>query len=86
MSLRENGDGGNHFGPVGASDEVTGRIEVRLGAEQLAALDGWRAANGIDDRSEAVRELVRLGLLSEIAKVYQFVSRMRGGEEDGYDS
>ena len=34
-------------------------------------------AHGIDDQSEALGELVRLGLLGEIAKIYRLVSENR---------
>ena len=49
------------------------RVEVTFTEEQYAALEGWRSANRVGDRSEAVRELVRLGLLAEIARVYRLV-------------
>jgi len=48
-------------------------VLVALSDEQYAAAEAWRSANGIDDRSEALGELVRLGLLSEIAKIYRHV-------------
>ncbi len=50
------------------------RFIVNLTDEQLAAAEGWRLAHGITDQSEALAELVRLGLLSEIAKLYRLVS------------
>lgn len=49
------------------------RVEVTFTEEQYAALEGWRSANRVGDRSDAVRELVRLGLLAEIARVYRLV-------------
>lgn len=55
-----------------------GAVNVSLNEEQLAAVDGWRAANRIDSREQAVQELVRLGLLSEIARVYRMISGVRG--------
>lgn len=53
------------------------RFEVLLDDEQLAAVEGWRSANLIPTRPEALRELVRLGLLSEIAKIHQLVADIR---------
>ncbi len=50
------------------------RVLVNLTDEQLAAADGWRSAHGINDQSEALAELIRLGLLSEIAKIFRLVS------------
>ncbi len=50
------------------------RVEVTFTEEQYAALEGWRSANRVGERSEAVRELVRIGLLAEIARVYRLVA------------
>lgn len=50
------------------------RVLVKLTDEQLAAAEGWRSAHGIADQSDALAELVRIGLLSEIAKIYRLVS------------
>ncbi len=50
------------------------RVVVSLTEEQMAAAEGWRLANGIAEQSEALGELIRLGLLSEIAKVYHLVT------------
>ncbi|WP_170130428.1 hypothetical protein [Afifella marina] len=44
---------------------------MTLTDEQLAAAEGWRSARGIPERSEALGELIRLGLLSEISRVYR---------------
>ncbi|CAN0473302.1 unnamed protein product, partial [Phaeothamnion confervicola] len=52
-------------------------INVSLALEELAAVEGWRAANLIASMPDAVRELVRIGLLSEIAKVHQLVEDIR---------
>lgn len=52
-------------------------IAVALDDEELAAVEGWRAANLIASLPDAVRELVRLGLLSEIAKVQKLVEDIR---------
>lgn len=57
------------------------RVEVTFTEEQYAALEGWRSANRVGDRSEAVRELVRLGLLAEIARVYRLVVGAVDAEE-----
>lgn len=53
------------------------RVIVSLSDEQMAAAEGWRVAHGIAEQSEALGELVRLGLLSEIAKIYRLVSDKR---------
>ncbi len=53
------------------------RVEVLLDDEQFAAVEGWRSANLIPTRPEALCELVRLGLLSEIAKIHQLVADIR---------
>ncbi|MBK1623725.1 hypothetical protein CKO32_09135 [Afifella marina DSM 2698] len=47
------------------------KVVVTLTDEQLAAAEGWRSARGIPERSEALGELIRLGLLSEISRVYR---------------
>lgn len=85
MSASENGNGA--AGPPGARPSGR-RIEVVLNEEQFAALEGWRFANRVADRSEAARELVRLGLLAEIARVYRLVAgAAEFGEaaEEGYE-
>ena len=55
-------------------DERRHRVLVSLTDEQLAAAEGWRSAHGISEQSEALAELVRIGLLSEIAKIFKLVS------------
>jgi hypothetical protein len=50
------------------------RVLVSLTDEQLAAAEGWRSAHGISEQSDALAELVRIGLLSEIAKIFRLVS------------
>ncbi len=68
------------FGPRksrGSDGSRTGqkhRLTVALNDEQIAAVEGWRLAHGIDDQSEALGELVRLALLGEIAKIYRLVA------------
>ncbi len=52
-------------------------IAIRLDEEEFAAIEGWRAANNCDTTNQAVRVLLRLGLLSEISKVYESVSTVR---------
>lgn len=52
-------------------------VLVVLNDEQMAAAEGWRSAHGIADQAEAFGELIRLGLLSEIAKIYRLVSDKR---------
>jgi hypothetical protein len=52
-------------------------VMVALNYEQMAAAEGWRAAHGISDQAEALGELIRLGLLSEVAKIYRLVCENR---------
>ena len=52
-------------------EEETLFIGLKLSAEELAAIDGWQVANRLPTREAAMRELVRLGLLAEIGRVYQ---------------
>lgn len=52
-------------------------IQVPLSEEELAAVEGWRIANKFSSREAAVRKLVRLGLLSEIGRLYQSVTNMK---------
>ena len=57
-------------------------VLVSLNDEQYAAVEGWRAARGIANQPEALGELVRIGLLSEIAKIFRFVTDLRSGSQD----
>ena len=52
---------------------TTQRILVAVSDELLAAVEGWRQVHGVE-QSEAIGTLVRLGLLSEIAKIYRLVA------------
>lgn len=58
------------------------RIDVLLSAEEMAALEGWRKANSVSSTSDAVRELIRMGLLSEIGRIYRAVIRYRAMNDD----
>lgn len=77
-SKSEHSNGGR---PISvSSDEVDHRehsLEILLNNEQMAAVEGWRAANRIQTREEAVQELVRIGLLSEIGRIYRIVAGLR---------
>ncbi len=53
------------------------QISIDLTDEELAAVEGWRKANRYASIEQASRELLRLGLLSEIARTY------RGASDDG---
>ncbi len=53
------------------------RVLAKLSDEQMAAAEGWRLAHGITEQSDALGELIRLGLLSEITKIYKLVSDNR---------
>ncbi|MEM8842249.1 MAG: hypothetical protein AAGD47_10785 [Pseudomonadota bacterium] len=55
----------NRFGATALS------IELPLTEEELAAVDGWQLANELASRETALRQLVRLGLLSEIGRIYR---------------
>ena len=46
-------------------------IIVSLSDREMAALEGWRMANAMDTHADAVRQLVRRGLLEEIGRVYR---------------
>lgn len=69
-----------------AGNEKTDRrysVMAALGREQMAAAEGWRSAHGITDQAEAMGELIRLGLLSEVAKIYRLVSEDRSLKSRG---
>jgi len=82
--------GSRNFISHDAFDEREHRLEVSLSEEQRAAVEGWRAANRIGSCEEAVKELVRIGLLSEIALIYRMVAGTRndpdGQSEDGLNA
>lgn len=46
-------------------------VEVCLNRDELSAVEGWRQANDFMSREDAIRHLVRLGLLSEIGRIYK---------------
>jgi len=52
-------------------------IVVKLNETEMAAVDGWRRAHGVESLSDAIRELARLGLLSEISGAYDLVASIR---------
>ena len=52
-------------------------VPVLLNAQELSAVEGWRSANNIQSTEQAMRELVRLGLLSEISGAYDVVASIR---------
>jgi len=41
------------------------RVQVMLNDDELAAVDQWRSTRNMPDRPDAIRELVRLGLLRD---------------------
>jgi hypothetical protein len=75
-------NGSSHSATRNGFDERDHSVEVSLSEEQMAAVEGWRAANRIESRKKAVQELVRLGLLSEIARVYRMVAAARDDFDD----
>jgi hypothetical protein len=68
---------------VDITDKTERRINVtiELTGEQAAAVEGWSAANRISSHKEAVRELVRIGLLSEIGRIYRMISDGRDRDD-----
>lgn len=50
---------------------------LTLNVEEQAAVEGWRSANNVPTLEQAVRELLRLGLLSEISKIHSVVTSVR---------
>lgn len=82
MSRENNGDGRLIRNGAGAMYEGNAiKVALELTGEQAAALEGWRVANRIESHPEAVRELVRIGLLSEIGRIYRMISGARDHEE-----
>lgn len=55
---------------------------VTMNDELIAAVEGWRSAHGLSEQSEALGELVRLGLMSEIAKIYRLVADNRPADAE----
>lgn len=74
------GSPGNRASSAGKRNDRRYNVVVALNYEQMAAAEGWRSAHGIDDQAEALGELIRLGLLSEVAKIYRLVCASRGPE------
>lgn len=60
-------------GRPGNGDDLRTRVEVVLDDEELAAVEGWRQANLFATRADALRALVRLGLITEVARTYRTV-------------
>lgn len=50
-------------------------VAATVNDDLIAAVEGWRRAHGLAEQSEALGELVRLGLMSEVAKIYRLVCR-----------
>lgn len=74
-----NGTNGHHGAAVSGhgGNGCSISVSVVLQGEQAAAVEGWRVANRIDSQPEAVRELVRIGLLSEIGRIYRMIAEGR---------
>lgn len=47
------------------------KVEVILSEDELAVLDGWRKANEYTSIEDAMRMLVKLGLLGEVGRAYR---------------
>lgn len=58
----------------GMANNATIRLEVAFSDDELAAIEAWRQANDFDSQAIATRQLVRLGLLSEIGRVYRTIA------------
>jgi len=54
---------------------------VLLSHEELQAVESWRRVNNIPSTAQAMRELIRLGLLSEISKSFDVVTSIRRSVE-----
>ena len=52
-------------------------ISVEVSPTELEAINGWKDANGAATVPEAVRELLRLGLLSELSNAHDLVTSLR---------
>lgn len=64
----------------GDLEKIEIRLEIGFSAEEMAAIEGWRQANDFGSQSDALRHLVRLGLLSELGRVYQSIDRTGDAE------
>lgn len=62
---------------VGAQKNSFEHVSVVLSKYELSAVEGWKSANNIKSTTQALRELVRLGLLSEISQSYELVKSVR---------
>lgn len=58
-------------------DAPLDHFSLSLNAEEAAAVEGWRSANKVSSTENALRELVRLGLLSELSQAYDVVKSIR---------
>lgn len=50
---------------------------VILKSDELEAVEGWRSANNVNSIGQALRELVRIGLLSELAETHELITQLR---------
>ncbi|BDA85244.1 hypothetical protein Sa4125_27860 [Aureimonas sp. SA4125] len=69
-------------GNAGVSFAPKRSIELTLNEEVLAAVEGWRQAHGMADQSQALGELVVLGLMSEIGRIYRLATGAAGSSAD----
>lgn len=60
-------------------NELSGTVTyvIELDAELVAAAVGWQKAQRIQTTNEALSELIRLGLLSEISHLHDLVASIR---------
>lgn len=64
-------------------------VVIILSDEEMAAVEGWRDARALSTKADAARQLIRLGLLNEIARIYRDATSRRapvnGGRHDGVE-
>jgi hypothetical protein len=81
MSVNEEFPDGWDRDRIDLSSAVGPSLKISLDPELSEAVEAWRLANGMVSKADAGRELMRLGLLSEISKVYDMVVEMRSKNE-----
>ncbi|MEM7422753.1 MAG: hypothetical protein AAF334_03465 [Pseudomonadota bacterium] len=52
------------------------RVQVELGEEEVSAVEGWRRANGFSSFEIAARELIRMGLMTELSRSFRVHDRI----------
>lgn len=77
-------DGTDKFG---SKHEILRRycVAASVTDDLIAAVEGWRRAHGLAGQPEALGELVRLGLMSEVAKIYRMVCQDGQSDDPSLD-